>query len=101
MHHVQKKAVLALVSMLESGLREIRQILADGGSSGGEVTAFSPRAGLSPAPGSPLSDKEEEDLDALMEKNRLAMVRQAESAAKRFYEDAEPKLADFFDEEPL
>lgn len=87
MHHVQKKAVLAIISMIESGLREIRSVLTDqGGVEEPERIFARPRA--EPQFGSPLDEDEERSLEHVMEQNRQAMLKQGTSMTQAFYQEA-------------
>ncbi len=78
MHYVQKKALLAIISMIESGLREIRSVLTDA-SGPGEPDRIAVPVRQDPAYGSLLNDEEERSLEQIMEKNRQDMLRSAQS----------------------
>lgn len=102
MHYVQKKAVLALISMVESGLREIRSVLSDQGSDA-EPSYVPVRQRAEPQFGSPLDEDEERSLEQVMEQNRQMMLKQGVSMTQAFYEDAveksppRPPLNGFFE----
>ncbi len=86
MHSAQRRAVLAILTMIESGLREIRAVMSDG-------TAYEPETAVRPppptAPVGALSDAEEESLEKMMEKHRLDLLRSTSTTLERFYDDAE------------
>lgn len=91
MHNVQKKAVLAIISMIESGLREIRSVLTDASvASGPDLVAYAPRH-PEPVYGSPLEEHEERSLEMIMEQNRQEMLKSAAS----MFQNAPP--SDFFE----
>ncbi len=96
MHHVQKKAALAIISMVEAGLRELRTMLSDNDvQSEPGYAVHRPRP--EPSFGSPLDDREEASLEQMMEASRLDMVRRGTGLAQEFYSDAAPPIpGDFF-----
>ncbi len=98
MHQVQKKAALAILSMVEAGLRELRLMLTDQSvpDSNGHTII---RQRQEPAYGSPLNDEEEASLDHVMEHNRQEMIRQAASMTETFFRDPVPTAQSFYDEE--
>lgn len=96
MHNVQKKAILAIISMIESGLREIRSVLVEPVAANGHTVMAAPRP--EPAYGSPLDDEEERSLEQIMEKSRQDMLRSADS----FYNTPPPTpLSQFFEGDDL
>lgn len=106
MHSAQTSAVLAILSMIESGMREIRTLL------GATATQTMPpnvgQMAVEPmrayTPEGTLSEEEEVTLERMMEKHRLDLLAAAGNMADKFYqEDAPDKFMDpqFFDEDIL
>lgn len=90
MHSAQRRAVLAILSMIESGLREIRAVLSDGepveaSSHVGAVGYVAPEPYKSYVPDGTLSDDEESTLEAMMEKHRLDLIAAAGNLANVRY----------------
>jgi hypothetical protein len=104
MHYVQKKAALAIISMVESGLRELRLMMTDH-SVDAEPGHVIHRPKPEPSFGSPLDDEEERSLEQVMEQSRLAMLKQGQSMTQAFYQDAAPAkptpLGGFFEGDDL
>ncbi len=95
MHSAQRRAVLAILTMIESGMREIRAVLSDGTVH----TDDGHRVVPPPPPQQPvgtLSDDEEETLEKMMEKHRMDLLRSTSTTLERFYDDAAP----MFEEAP-
>ncbi len=88
MHVIQKRAIIAIISMIESGLREIRAVLTDGTPTPVDEPRYSKPEPLL-RPDSPLSDDEEVSLEKMMEENRQQMLQQNQDFLRRAYDDAE------------
>lgn len=104
MHVAQKKAILALLSMVEAGLREIRAAVSDGEEFHVEH-ATAARAHYQQAPAAPhvpdgvLSEDDESTLEQVMEKHRQELLAAAGNLAANYYDDAPPGLSSFFEED--
>lgn len=95
MQPAQRRAILAILGMVESGIQQLRMLLED----------ESPLPSSSPPqneqPGAPvehvnhhisyLSEQEDNDLERLMEEERLAMEQEHARAVKQFWSDSEGK----------
>ncbi len=92
MQQVQRRAILAILSMIESAVRELRAVLADSAdtaapvASGGQSTAQPVSA--HPSDGI-LSDAEERTLEQMMEGHRIALLKESGNMAARFYSEGE------------
>lgn len=86
MHSAQTRALLAILTMVEAGLREIRAVLTDASpqdATGGPVAApFKAHI-----PDGVLSDEEELTLERMMDKHRLDLLAAAENMTEKYYGD--------------
>ncbi len=102
MQPLQRRAILAFLSMIESAIREIRMVLDDSGAGAADKAIAGGYVASSAVPvpthDGVLSDAQEESLEKMMELNRLAMLKEAGNMAERFYRDA-PVSHDFFGED--
>lgn len=83
----QKRAFLAILGMIETGIHQLRQLFDD------EAGAYDVTAAATPAPLQPqraienyLTDNEDEMLEKRMEEERLEIAAQHERFARQFYE---------------
>ena len=80
MHPAQRRAIVAIITMLEQGLAQLKGI----------ILADDPRPAVKsqdPVRGDDviLNDAEEDTLEEKMERERMAMVQEDERAAKALY----------------
>ena len=97
MHVLQRKAILALLGMVESAVREIRSVLAENSADIPLNMAQEPGfIQQLQTPRDPhdmsLSDEEDDTLEQMMEKHRLSLLQSSEKFAAKIY-------ADTFDED--
>ncbi len=96
MQAIQRRAILSLLGMIESAVRELRAVIAEGGGETFHVEQPRPKPQY-PHDGA-LSDEEDRTLEQMMEAQRLALLQSAGNLADRFYSDRDPP-AGFFDED--
>lgn len=104
MHVAQKKALLAILSMVEAGLREIRSVISDGETFRVEHTPaprphYQQPAAEAHVPDGILSDDDESTLEQVMEKHRQDLLAAAGNMAANYYDESPPGLSSFFEED--
>lgn len=101
MHALQRKAILALLGMVESAVREIRTVLADGSPTAPDQVYEQPAQPPRHQHDGALTEEEDDTLEQMMEKHRLDLLNASQNMADKFYRDAEnsPIMAGIFDED--
>lgn len=104
MHALQRTAILALLGMVESAVREIRAVLANGTAPVSEPGYVQPAAEPQRHQSMhdmSLTEEEDDTLEEMMEKHRLDLLNASQNMADKFYRDAgqSPVLDGIFDED--
>ncbi len=84
---IQKRSVLAILTMIESGLREIRALVADENTAEGSSPELSRPDVVPYRHDGALSDQEEQSLEEMMEQSRLDLLKRSQGVLDKFYDD--------------
>ncbi len=87
MHPAQRRAIIAIISMIETGLQQLKGMLLTADSQQGVPMSVAQAA--APQSDGILSEAEEASLETMMENHRKSLLNESENLAQRFFAEDE------------
>ncbi len=87
MHPLQRRSLFAIISMIESGLQQLKSILALDAQDGAPPSA--PQTKSAPGHGDYMSEDEEEKFEEMLERDRQQLAAEQAKKMADFWKDDE------------